>query len=61
MSGIIHRMERHRTGLMRARRANAIWKRMLADDEAPPIDPAVDEALKEFVAKKKAAMPDAFA
>ncbi len=46
---------------MRARRANAIWKRMLADYEALPIDPAVDEALKEFVAKKKASMPDAFA
>jgi len=34
---------------------------VVADDEAPPIDPAVDEALEEFVTKKKASMPDAFA
>ena len=33
---------------------------MLADDEAPPIDPAVDETITEFIAKKKASMPDAF-
>ena len=44
-----------------AQRANAIWKRMLADYEAPPIDPAVDEALLDFIARKKASMPDAFA
>jgi trimethylamine--corrinoid protein Co-methyltransferase len=34
---------------------------MLADYEAPPIDPAIDAALTGFVAKKKASMPDAFA
>ena len=34
---------------------------MLASYEAPPIDPGVDEALKEFIAKKKASMSDAFA
>ena len=39
--------------------ANA--RSMLADYEAPPLDPAVGEALKEFVAKKKDSMPDAFA
>jgi trimethylamine--corrinoid protein Co-methyltransferase len=44
-----------------AQRANAIWKKMLADYEAPPLDPAIDEALIEFIAKKKASMPDAFA
>jgi len=44
-----------------AQRANAIWKKMLADYEAPPLDPAIDEALQEFIAKKKASMPDAFA
>ena len=43
-----------------AQRANAIWKKMLADYEAPPLDPAIDEALQEFIAKKKASMPDAF-
>jgi trimethylamine--corrinoid protein Co-methyltransferase len=39
-------------------RANKIWKAMLASYEAPPIDPGTDEALKEFIAKKKASMPD---
>ena len=34
---------------------------MLADYEAPPLDPAIDEALTEFIEKKKASMPDAFA
>jgi len=43
-----------------AQRANAIWKKMLADYEGPPLDPAIDEALQEFIAKKKASMPDAF-
>ncbi|MGH6934295.1 MAG: trimethylamine methyltransferase family protein, partial [Dongiaceae bacterium] len=41
-----------------ARRANKLWKKMLVEYEAPPIDPGVDEALKEFIAKKKAAVPD---
>ena len=31
---------------------------MLADYEAPPIDAAVDEALRDFVARRKADMPD---
>ncbi len=34
---------------------------MLADYEAPPLDPAIDEALQEFITKKKDSMPDAFA
>jgi trimethylamine--corrinoid protein Co-methyltransferase len=42
-----------------ATRANAIWKKMLADYEAPPLDPGTDEALKAFIAEKKASMPDA--
>jgi len=41
-----------------AQRANKIWKRMLREYEAPAIDPGVDEALQEFIAKKKAAVPD---
>jgi trimethylamine--corrinoid protein Co-methyltransferase len=41
-----------------AQRANAIWKRMLAEYEAPTIDPAIDEALLDFIARRKAAMPD---
>ena len=39
-------------------RAHVLYKAMLASYEAPPIDPGVDEALREFVAKKKASMPD---
>ncbi len=39
-------------------RANNRWKQMLADYKAPPIDPSVDEALKDFVARRKATMPD---
>jgi len=41
-----------------AQRANKIWKRMLTEYEAPPIDGGVDEALQEFIAKRKASMPD---
>lgn len=39
-------------------RANDIFKKMMADYQAPAIDPGVDEALKEFVTKKKAEQPD---
>jgi trimethylamine--corrinoid protein Co-methyltransferase len=41
-----------------AQRANAIWKRMLAEYEAPDIDPGVDEALKDYIARRKAVQPD---
>ena len=41
------------------RRANALWKNMLERYEPPSIDPGVDEALQEFMAKRKASMPDA--
>jgi trimethylamine--corrinoid protein Co-methyltransferase len=44
-----------------AARANAIWKRQLKDYEAPPLDPSIDEALNEYVAKRKAVLPDAIA
>ena len=45
-------------GLDQAVRANRLWKKMLEEYEAPPIDPGVDEALLEFITKRKAAMPD---
>jgi trimethylamine--corrinoid protein Co-methyltransferase len=39
-------------------RANVIWKRMLEEYQPPDLDPAIDEALIEFMEKKKASMPD---
>ena len=42
-----------------AQRANTQWKKMLADYVQPPLDPAIDEALQEFMTTKKASMPDA--
>ena len=41
-----------------AQRANAIWKRMLREYEAPPLDDGIDEALLEFIVKRKASFPD---
>ncbi len=40
--------------------ATARVGKLLADYEAPPLDPAIREALEAFVAERKAAMPDAF-
>ncbi|MDZ4730336.1 MAG: trimethylamine methyltransferase family protein [Xanthomonadales bacterium] len=41
-----------------AQRANTIWKSMLKDYQPPPIDIAMDEALLDFIAQRKAAFPD---
>jgi trimethylamine--corrinoid protein Co-methyltransferase len=38
-----------------AQRASAIWKRMLSEYEAPAMDPAVDEALIDYIARRKRA------
>lgn len=35
-------------------RANQLWKRMLTEYERPPMDESVDEALRDFVARRKA-------
>ena len=43
-----------------ATRANKAWKLALAEYEAPPLDAGVDEALREFMARTKAGMPDAW-
>ena len=43
-----------------AARANRRWKKLLTNYEAPPLDEAIDEALLEFVAGKKAAVEDAW-
>ena len=45
-------------GLDIAGRAHRIWKRWLAEYEQPPLDPAIREALEDFVARRKASMPD---
>ena len=41
-------------------RAYELWNRMLTEYEVPPIDPAIDEALLEFIARRKASMEDAW-
>jgi trimethylamine---corrinoid protein Co-methyltransferase len=41
-----------------AQRANGAWKKMLAEYQPPPIDPSVDEALREYIAKRSASFPD---
>ena len=41
-----------------AQRANGIWKKMLNEYELPPLDPAIDEALIEFVDRRKSEFPD---
>ncbi len=45
-------------GIDSARRANARWKTLLAQYQAPPLDEALDEALGDFIARRKTAMPD---
>jgi trimethylamine--corrinoid protein Co-methyltransferase len=37
-------------------RANSIWKQILAEYEQPPLDPAIDDALVEYVDKRKLAL-----
>ncbi|MEM7505905.1 MAG: trimethylamine methyltransferase family protein [Pseudomonadota bacterium] len=39
-------------------RAHGRWQTMLADYEAPPMDEAIDEALRDFIDRKTASMPD---
>jgi trimethylamine---corrinoid protein Co-methyltransferase len=41
-----------------AQRANAIWKKMLREYEAPALDPSIDEALQAYMAKRKKGLPD---
>ncbi len=43
-----------------ARRAYERWNQLLNDYEVPPMDQAVDQALKEFIAKRKSEIPDAW-
>ena len=41
-----------------ATRANAIWKKMLDEYVPPPLDPSLDEALRDYIERRKASMPD---
>jgi trimethylamine--corrinoid protein Co-methyltransferase len=41
-----------------ARRANELWKKQLAEYVAPALDPAIDEALLDYVNRRKASFPD---
>ena len=40
--------------------ANARVKKLLAEYQVPAIDPGVEEALQDYVARRKASEPDAF-
>jgi len=48
-------------GLDAAQRANKLWKSRLAEYEPPPLDDAIDAELLDFVARRKAELPDEFA
>lgn len=41
-----------------AQRANARWKQLVNEYEDPGLDPAINEALTEFIDKRKASAPD---
>ncbi|MED5394181.1 MAG: trimethylamine methyltransferase family protein, partial [Actinomycetota bacterium] len=41
-------------------RANGIWKQLLADYEPPTLDEAADEAMLDFIARRKEVIPDEF-
>lgn len=41
-----------------AQRANILYKKQLAEYEAPPLDVAVDEALRDFITQRKASFAD---
>ena len=41
-----------------AKRANALWKSHLDAYENPGLDPAIDGALKDYIAQRKAEQPD---
>jgi trimethylamine--corrinoid protein Co-methyltransferase len=38
-------------------RANRIWKQLLSEYQQPPLDPAIDEELDDYVARRKAKHP----
>ncbi len=48
-------------GLDAAQRANKIWKEQLAAYEPPPLDDAIDAEMLDYIDRRKAVLPDAFA
>ena len=44
--------------LEQPQRAQRRWRALLDSYQAPPLDAALDEELREFIARRKAAMPD---
>jgi len=40
------------------RRANKLWKKQLSEYEAPPLDPSTDEALLDYMTRRKSSFPD---
>jgi trimethylamine--corrinoid protein Co-methyltransferase len=43
-----------------AQRANRIWKERLASYVPPTLDDAIDQELQDYIAKRKAELPDTF-
>ena len=57
-SPLLSNWDNHDTWVERGRhtaidRANEIWKKMLMEYEKPPIDAGIDEALRDYIAKRK--------
>ncbi len=46
-------------GLDTAKRANMIWKDLLKKYEPPPLDPAIKEALEEYITRRERALAEA--
>lgn len=45
-------------GLDMSQRANALWKQRLSDYEDPGLDPAIDEELQDYIARRKSETED---
>ena len=41
-----------------AQRANRLWKERLAQYQAPELDPSIDQALLDFISRRKSELPD---
>jgi trimethylamine--corrinoid protein Co-methyltransferase len=57
-SPLVSNWDNHETWLKRGSptapvRANAVWKRLLAEYEPPPLDQTVDEALVDYVERRR--------